>query len=93
MARVFTVTFQYQDEGYAALVSVSDAQADQPIFNVRLMDEDLYSIIPEGKLTFISHNLVNPASIQDATTTDLFMCVRKAIFIHLSSEKTTVNPA
>jgi len=91
MGRVFTVMFEFCGERHAAVVSVYNAIAERLVFNVRLLGDELHSLVPEGKIIFSSTDSSAPASIEGTAATELFFAIRKEILRHLSLDNLAVN--
>jgi len=51
MARLFSVDFNFKEESYTAMVN-SYMKDHDIFFEIRLYDTALYSILPEGKLSY-----------------------------------------
>jgi hypothetical protein len=51
MARIFTTKFNFNERIYDAIVTISSVN-DTLTFSIRLMDEELFELIPEGHIRY-----------------------------------------
>jgi len=51
MARIFTTSFEFNNQQYDAIVTVI-ANQDQVTFKIRLLDVDLHQFFPSGEVSY-----------------------------------------
>jgi hypothetical protein len=51
MARIFTTRFNFNERSYDAIVTISSLN-DTLTFSIRLMDQELFELIPEGYIRY-----------------------------------------
>jgi hypothetical protein len=79
MARVFTISFDFLKERHIAMVTVVEDQTNNTVYNIKLFNENLYSIIPDGKICFSAAEKALPAEVQNQSAEELFLSVKTAL--------------
>jgi hypothetical protein len=83
MGRIFTTLFEFRNEKHVAMVSVSEEQAGHTEFSVRLLNQELYQLIPEGTIHFSSLQDSLPDSVQNRLAAELFLSIKAAVWQYL----------
>lgn len=82
MARVFTINFCFKGKGYSAIVSFKE-QGQDLNFLVRYPDEDLRTIVPEGKvIVSLAEGIKSPSPVPVLAEALIFQTT-EAIASHL----------
>ena len=89
MGRIFTTLFEFKNEKHVAMVSVSEEEAGRPELNVRLLNQELYQLIPEGTIHFTSLHDSLPASVQSQLAAELFLSIKTAVWNYLFNPAAT----
>ena len=82
MIRAFTISFDFEGKTYLALAS-QHSNGEDVNYSIRLYDEKLQRIIPEGQLTYNGRNGLCPKSLRHPSATRLFTCINSAVTGHL----------
>jgi hypothetical protein len=88
MGRVFTTMFDFKGEQHVAMVTVCEESNGQQDFQVQLFNQELFNLIPEGKLTYTSNDNLLPASLKTEAAVELFLSVKSVIHQHLCASPT-----
>lgn len=89
MARVFTISYEFMSQRHIAMVTMSEALINVVQYNIKLFNQDLYSIIPDGKISFTSTDNALPAQVHGHVAEALFFSVKTALLNYLSHHMTT----
>ena len=85
MARIFTTSFEFNDQMHDAIVTVI-LQDGQLNFHVRLLNSDMQYLLPEGDIVYKGQNGFEQLATIDNTTTRSFLrSMGMAIGKHLST--------
>jgi len=84
MIRAFTISFDFDGKTYLALASISQKERDISYF-VRLYDDSLYRIIPEGNVSYNSAEGYTKLSLKHPLADQLMTCISKSINAHLDA--------
>lgn len=87
MARFFTTSFQFRHHTYTALVSVQTKE-DNLCIQIRLQDELLQALLPDGFLRFCDRN-DQPSSLEEqpAVVQELVHTVSEAVHRYLTGHR------
>jgi hypothetical protein len=78
MARIFTVNFNYQEQTFTAVISITESDGNSKVM-IHLTDGSLHEILPGGSLSFDAHKGI-PMENQDLTPAqDLLASVLAAV--------------
>lgn len=92
MARVFTISFDFWGERQIAMVTMSEQKISGiPICHIKLFNQDLYAIIPEGKLSFILGDHRIPTQIQNQVAEELYLSLRQSLTNYLPHNTPTAS--
>ncbi len=91
MARVFTICFEFCEEKHIAMVTMQVDYLNETVYQIRLFNQNLYSIIPEGKISFTSTDNALPAQVQNHLAEALFLSVKSALNTYLHQPITTAR--
>ncbi len=83
MARVFTTSFEFNHRLYDAIVTVLATEKDLS-FQVRLLDEDLHALFPDGQLSLGAEAMKPPTeTTDDQVSRGILRKIGEAIEKHL----------
>lgn len=86
MGRVFTVNFHFEEKVSRALVCMYEKGYDV-LFKIHVLNEDLYSILPSGKLEFsFTDGLKTPRELSYNKSRQLVHCITEEISHYLTKE-------
>jgi len=83
MVRAFTISFDFEGRTFLALVSLKSCGENETQFTVRIYDDLLARIVPEGNLTYTSQKPLCPTSLKHPQALRLFTCINDAVNCHL----------
>ena len=85
MARVFTTSFEFNHRLYDAIVTVLPSESDLQ-FQVRLLDQDLHRVFPDGKVHFGTETMyADTQHSDDQVSRGILKKIGEAIEKHLVS--------
>ncbi|MDB5251851.1 MAG: hypothetical protein JWP27_1020 [Flaviaesturariibacter sp.] len=85
MGRDFTVNFRYKEQPVTALVNLRDQGYDLSCM-VRYLDQDIETMVPEGKLVFsLGNGLQAPRQLTGQPQLELFSRTSEAISRYLGA--------
>ena len=83
MNRAFTISFDFEGKTYLALASLKKGTEDELLYSVRVYDDPLTRIVPEGCLSYSSKKQLCPQSLHHPRALKLFTCINDALNDHL----------
>ena len=84
MARLFSISFYFQEKEYTALVSLRDLGHDL-CCTIRYIDKELRFIIPGDQLVFsLQEGLKEPKQLPHELAENLLKCTTNALTEHLA---------
>ena len=82
MARVFTTCFTFNHQSYDAIVTVLSREG-QLNFTVRLMDDELFELLPDGHLNYTSKEGFKDVQSSNHLVQSLIECIAVSVETHL----------
>jgi hypothetical protein len=89
MSRVFTMSFDCRNERHTAMVTMWEEQSGLFNYQIKLFNQELYHLIPEGKISFKSSDTTLPPQIQNRDAEALYLSLQQALTNYLSPKTTT----
>ncbi len=87
MGRVFTINFNFEEKTSRALVCMYE-KSYNILFKIHVFSEDLYTILPSGKLEFsFTEGLRFPRELTHVKAQQLVHCITKEISHYLNAEE------
>ena len=83
MARVFTTRFSFKHQTYDAIVTVT-SQNGQLNFTVRLMDDELFRLLPDGHLNYSGKDGFKDIQPDNHLVQSLIQCIAVSVENHLT---------
>lgn len=87
MTKAFTISFQFEGKEYLALASIKKLISCETTYRVRVFDDPLFRILPEGSLQYSSARPLCPASLRHPQALRLFSCINDSLTSHLSAAR------
>jgi hypothetical protein len=84
MIRAFTISFDFDGKTYLALASIKQKEKDVCYF-VKLYDDTLYRIIPDGHVSFNNTDGFTKLSLKHPLADKLMGCISRSITDHLDA--------
>lgn len=84
MGRLFSFDFNFENQTYTAMVHMA-MQESEILFDIKIYDPKLHSILPEGKLTFkgkSGYKYID--SFKYTQSRNLILAITEAIEMHLT---------
>lgn len=86
MARVFTTRFTFNHQSYDAIVTVISNQG-QLNFTVRLMDDELFELLPDGHLNYSGKEGFREIQADNQLVQSLIQSIAVSVEQHLSIQR------
>jgi len=83
MVQAFTISFDFEGKTHLALVSLKKGVGEELLYAVRVYDDSLTRIVPEGCIRYSSIKPLCPQSLQHPRALKLFSCIDEALNGHL----------
>jgi|GEM_PF-2766180 len=83
MSRAFTISFDFEGKTYLAFASVTEKKEEETSYFVRLYDDNLYRIIPDGNVCFTSVEGCTKLPLSHPSADRLMNCISQSISDHL----------
>ncbi len=83
MARVFTTRFVFNQRSYDAIVTIVSREG-QLNFTVKLMDDELLQLLPEGHLNYTGKDGFREIQAANNHTQSLIQCIASSVEKHLT---------
>ena len=84
MIRAFTISFDFRGRTYLALASMTTSESDVSYF-VRVYDDDLCRILPDGNLSYNKEKVIKNNSITHPLANQLFQCIDDSVNCHIKA--------
>lgn len=89
MTKLFSIWFHFEETMYKALVTLQVKEARDAVFQVRILDQSLFRLIPQGIVSFsIVRGMQVPHELKSPVACELVLCITEAISNHISASNT-----
>ena len=85
MTRAFTISFDFSGRTYLALASVRKQNDEEISYSIRVFDDTLHRILPEGSISYSSSRPLCPHSLRHPQALKLFTSISDAVQCHMSA--------